>query len=277
MKIETTFKIFAILSPFIAASLTYFLSVKSKKKDIDIEKEKELNTILSNLLNVWHYLTRLESISEIISNKNQDYIFPKEYLPGIILNTDYINDNCFRELDESNLLLKKYDPIIYYRLEGIGKNIDSIRQQLIMPFFNNPKLSSELITMGTKTLLEDTLKVIEENLEMVAEQISKKTTKKIKGFIDDYVNKETENLLQELDQKYYELMIPLMPENETKPTFEEFKELSKTSEFKEMQQIQMKIALEGTLTEALDIIANNPNVTTEELLLGIEKATHNNI
>lgn len=251
--------------------------MKSKKKDIDIEKEKELNTILSNLLNVWHYLTRLESISEIISNKNQDYIFPKECLPGIILNTDFINDNCFRELDESNLLLKKFDPIIYYRLEGIGKNIDSIRQQFIMPFFNNPKLSSELITMGTKTLLEDTLKDIEENLEMVAEQISKKTTKKIKRFIEDYVNKETENLLQELDQKYYELMIPLMPENETKPTFEEFKELSKTSEFKEMQQIQMKIALEGTLTEALDIIANNPNVTTEELLLGIEKATHNNV
>lgn len=227
-------------------------------------------------MNVWHYLTRLKSISEIVSTKNETSIFLKEYLPAIVLKMDFINDNCFEELDKSSCMLKKYDPIVYYKLDGVGKNINSLRKQFIMPFFKNPKLNSELFTAGTNTLLEEILKDIEENLKMVSEEISKKTTIKIEEFIQDYSNKETKNILLELDKQYYEIMAPLITENGIKPTFEEFKELSKTSEFKEIQQVQMKILNDGTLSEALDLISKNPNISPNEFLIGIEKATHNN-
>lgn len=139
-----------------------------------------------------------------------------------------------------------------------------------MPFFNNVKLSDELKSAGTKTILNETLKDIEEYLEIVAKQINRKTTKEIREFIDTYLEKNTVKTLEELDQKYYEMMIELLPKNENKLTFEEFKELSKTDEFKQMQQMQMKVALDGTLEDALEIIANNPDISTEELFNGLE-------
>lgn len=268
---ETTFKIFALLSPFIAAALTYFLSIKGKKKDIDIEKEKELNTILSNLLNVWHYLSQFESINEIISNEKIESIFPKEYLPGIMLNTSFLNDNCFKELDSSNEQLKKYDPITYYKLEGLGNAFNSLRKQYIMPFFNNSKLSNEFKSLGTQTLLNDTLRNIEENLEIVANKINKKTAKEVTEFIENYTTRDPKNILKELNQKYYEMMVQDIFPNGQKPTFEEFKEICKTDEFKQIQQMQMKIIIDGKLTEVLNVISNNPDISIEELTSEIEK------
>jgi hypothetical protein len=268
--IETTFKIFALLSPFIAASLTYFLGIKGKNKDIDIEKEKELNTILANLLTVWHYLTRLQALGEIMSNNKIESIFPKEFLPAIILNTGILNDECFRKLDESNEQLKKYDPITYYRLEGTGNSYDSLRKKYIMPFFNNLKLGQELKRSGTQGLLNETVKDIEEFLEVVSQQINKKTAKKIKEFIETNSSKETAITLEKLDQQYYEMMMNTIPDGELRPNFKEFKEACKTDESQKMLQRQMKILIDGKVNDALEILGENPEISMEELLNALD-------
>lgn len=198
-------------------------------------------------------------------------MFPKQALPVIILNTGVLNDKCFRELDKSNNLLKKYDPITYYKLEGLGKTLNSLRKQQIMPFLMTPNLNKDIVIGGTENLLNETLQDIEDNLEMVAEQINKKTTKRIKKFIDDYLNKDNNELLEEIDLRYYEMITQLLPKEIEKPSFDEFKESSGSEEFQKMQEIQMQILIDSSLEQALGVLANNPGISGEYLLNEIKK------
>ncbi|WP_028375350.1 hypothetical protein [Leeuwenhoekiella sp. MAR_2009_132] len=251
--------------------MTYFLGIKSKRKDIDIEKEKELNTILSNLLNVWHYLTKLESLSRIFSDDKIETILPKKYLPGLILNTEFINDDCFKDLDEANNQLKKYDPITYYQLEGVGKRLDSLRKQFLLPFFKTPNFEDQVLNTGSEVLIDEILKDIEEYLRIVAKQISKKTAKEINNYIDVYLQKDFTEVLREIDKKYYEIFISLIPKNEYVPNFKDFMELSKTSDFKEMIEVQMKVFFSGGTEEAINLFKENPNISIDEYIDKLER------
>lgn len=190
-------------------------------------------------------MTRIESVLEIISSDAKETIFPKKYLPGIILNTVFLNDECFKELESSVVLLKKYDPITYYKLEGFGNNLNLIRKQYILPFFDNDKLEENIVQSGAGILLNESLKDVEDYLEIVSKQINRNVYKKIMDFIDDYLEKEVNQTLKELDEKYYEMMMDLIPPEINKPSFEEFKKSANSDEFKQMQEVQMKVAIEG--------------------------------
>ena len=257
--------IFNLISPFIAAFLTYILLIKGKKKDIDLEGKKELNTIISNLLNIWHYLTRIDSVIGIISEKEMKTLYPKRYLPNILLNTGLLKDGCFREFEESNNLLKKYDPITYYRLEGLGQGQEVLNKNYIMPFFSNSKLDIEVIS-ASRPLLKRMLSDVEDGLYIVAERISKNMVKEVKSFILKNSKIDTKESIEELDLTYYEMMMDVLPKEIEIPSFEEFKNLIENDEeFRKIQEVQMEIALGNGLNEYLDIISRNPNISMEDL------------
>lgn len=271
MKQEIAFKIFTIIAPFIAAILTYFFSIRGKRKEVDLEKEKELNTVLANLLNVWDHLTRFESVIEIISEETRKSLLPKEFLPALILKSNFLNDSSFNELDRSIELLKKYDPITYYLLDGVGKDLSYIRQKILIPFFKMSNLSGNKISIGTSKILDEALNDIEDNLVLVAENLGRKMKKRISLFINDYLEKDTDAVLNELDQKYYEMMMNFIPDEIDKPTFEQFKTISDTEEFQQIKQVQLKVALQDSLEHVLEIFSEHPNISIQELSEQLEK------
>ena len=263
--------IFSILSPFIASGLTYYFGIKNKEREIDIEKMKELNVVLSNLLNVWHYLTRIESIIDIKSNDEVSTTFPKKYISILIFNSDILDESCFSELDESMSKLKKYDPIIYYKLEGLGRKVDWMRNQYIAPFLKNLELSDEIIVKSIRPLLDDILDDVEDYLNIVSDSLGNKTSNQVKDFVDEHLSRDVTETLEEFDRKYYEIIIGFIPEEMEKPSFQEFRMLGDNQEFQEFQEIQCKLLFEGKLEELIDVTNKNPELSLKEISQIINK------
>src|SRR4030042_7051936 len=94
-QMDTLEKIFILLSPFLSAYLVYLFAIKGRRKETDFQKEEDLNVILSNLLLVWHYLTRIENLIEILKSDDSKSLVPKKYFPVIVLKTGFLNDKCF--------------------------------------------------------------------------------------------------------------------------------------------------------------------------------------
>lgn len=264
---ETTLKIFAVISPFLSAYIVYLFMLKGKRKDIDIQKETELNVVLSNLLLVWNYLSRIEIVINILNNEDSKSVIPKKHFPFIVLETGYLNEKCFSQLDNSIDVLKKYDPIIFFRLEGIGNVYDKIRKDYVLPFLKNPETQKELITVGAGTILNDTLDDIEEFLEIVSSKLSPETLSEVRNFIQTHRDTHEQETIDEINMRFYNLILQILPDNNNKkPTFDEFvKEASESEEFKSLIDIQLSIVANKTLPEFLDIIAIDPNITMENL------------
>ena len=177
-------EIFEKISPILLIVIGYYLGNRGKKVDVDIQKIKELNVVLSNMLDTWYYLNKLSELLHFQDEKNNNLIFPKEYLPFISLRSGVLNDSCFVELEESITSLKQYDPIIYFELEGIGKKFDFIRTNYIMPFLKSSQKGNLQSTKISRVFLDNLLNDIEQNLRETAKQISKKTYQKIEDKIE---------------------------------------------------------------------------------------------
>lgn len=150
---ETFDNVWTYLSPVIASFLTYFIVVKGKKKDVDIEKTKKLNIVISDLLDVWSYLGKLENLSNL--NKT-DLPIPFKILPRVLLNYKSLNEKSFKDLKNSISLLKEYDPITYYELSGLGYRFDEIKTNFILPFLNVQN-QSELNKKISDTHIQETI------------------------------------------------------------------------------------------------------------------------
>ena len=269
---DNAIKIFTLLSPFIAVYLVYILGIKGKRKDTDFEKEKELNTVLSNLLLVWNYLTRIEVVIDLMADDNPNSIVPKKYYPVIILQTGILNDKCFQELDSSINLLKKYDPLIFFKLEGIGNTLHTLHIKYIMPFFKNPNTQSDLIDQGAGTVLNETLTDLEEQLEMVAGKINSDTLAQVRTYIQNHLDRDDQEILTEINTKYYELMMQVIPETfGKKTTLAEFIELAKSEEYKKVFEFQFDIVANNTLEDVLDIVAKHPDFSIDEVQVELER------
>jgi len=269
---DTVIKIFTLFSPFIAAYIVYLLGIKGKRKETDIQKEKELNIVLSNLLMVWHYLSKIDTVVGLLKSPNPNSIVPPKYYPVIILQTSILNDKYFQELDNSVDVLKKYDPILFYKLEGIGNSLDTIRKKFILPFFKNPDTNSEMITAGAGTLVTVTLKDIEDYLEMVAGKLNADTLAQVRTYIHDHLNSDNEEIVKETNEKYYELMMQIIPDSVgQKPTLDEFVEFAKTDEYKKIVEMQFDIVANDTLEDFIDIVTNNPDISMEQAQAVLDK------
>lgn len=258
--------IWTYLSPVIASFLTYFIAVKGKKKDVDIEKVKKLNIVISNLLDVWNYLGKLENLSDL--NKTNLPI-PFKILPRILLNSKSLNEKSFKDLENSISLLKEYDPITYYELSGLGHRFDEIKTNFILPFLN-AKNQSELNRKISDTYIKDTIKDIEEYLLSVSKHLGYKTSKRIKKKINESLKNNIEETRKELIESYYDFIMTLVPENEQKPTLEEFEKELNSPESKAILEEQMELFTNIDLGQIMSVVAENPYASVEEVKRTLE-------
>jgi hypothetical protein len=269
---EKAERIFILLSPFLSAFLVYFFAIKGKRKETDIQKEKELNTILSNLLSVWFYLTRIETVIKLLREENTKSIVPKKYFPFIIFKGGFLNDKCFFELDNSIEVIKKYDPLLFFKLEGLGNSYDIVRKKFILPFLKNPNNKPEFIDSTAGLFLNETLDELEGYMETVAKHINRDTLMKVRTYINDHLDSIDNDLVEEINEKFYDLIFQMMPDSlGEKPTFEQFVELSKTNEFKMAMEIPLELIANDTLEGFIELISENPNISIEQIQSELQK------
>jgi len=261
-----TFQIVAIISPFVAVLLTYFLSIKKARKDIDFDKEKVLNSVLSDLLNTRFTVTRVKLINDLYSNKKIETIFPKESLLQFAMSSGLIEMKSFKELEDSILKLKEYDALIYYRIEGIGANFEQIHEKFVSPLMK--VLYEEEIKStegGVYLLIKDTLESLEDNILKISTILNKRTEKEVLSILDKKNNEsDLEDYIKQIEQAYFEWMAPLLKPEESM-TFDEFKEFSKSESFGEMVKLQLAVAKLGDLEGFINCIKNNPNASMSEI------------
>lgn len=253
--------IWTYLSPVIASFLTYFIAVKEKKKDVDIEKVKKLNIVISNLLDVWNYLGKLENFSDL---KKSDLPIPFKIIPHILLSSKSFNDKSFKELESSISLLKEYDPVTYYELSGIGNRFNEIKNNFILPFLNAQN-QNDLNKKISETYIKDTIEEIEEYLISISKHLGYRTSRRIKKKINKHLETNVEETKKELIENYYDFMMTLIPKNQKKPTLEEFEKELNSQETKEMFDEQMEIFTNADFGQIMNIVAENPYISVEEM------------
>lgn len=264
---EITFKIIAVISPFIASGLTYFLGIKKTRKEIDLKKERVMNKVLADLLNSMRTVSQLKLFGEL-SNFKADTIFPLEQLPQLILSSELINLHHFEELENSVSELKEYDAVNYYYLEGIGRDFETLHNNYLSPILkagdfdiNNPKTRNPLFK-----LIDDTIDSLEEQTFNISEMLNSKVNEETIKIIAKIKEKgDLVKMVKDVELYYFEFMSPFLIENEP-ITFGEFKEFSKTEDFKEILQIQLLVAKSGKLKECIEIVQSNPHISFEELM-----------
>lgn len=256
--------IITIASPFIASYLTYLYAIKGKQKESDQLKRDELNTVLSHLLVVWNYLTRIELTCRLKFDDDIKLPIPKEYLPIVLLKSGILSDNSFEELESSIKNLKKHDPISFYELEGIGRKLDYLKKTFIVPFVKG-KSNSEF----NKTLSDKYLKIAIEEIEDFINSISKsigkavriKSSEKLKRNIEN----DIENIKTEIMQQYYDLFIVLSPDKNI--TFDQFSSEIEKPEIQDLMERQFEMIKSIDIENVMESIANNPNISIEQVAM----------
>jgi hypothetical protein len=256
--------IISVFSPFISAFLVYYFGIKGKRKETELQKEHELNNILSNLLLVWHFLTRIEIVIEILKDKKSNSIVPKRFFPVIVFKTGFLNDNCFLDLDKSIDVLKKYDPILFYKLEGIGNSFDTMRKKFILPLISNSENDTVQQTNAAETLNIEILTDVEKYLKIVAKKIGLNTFMKVRKYINEHLSGSNENFMEEINQYFYEIIIQMIPDElGPKPSYEDFVKQLSTDEYKDLIESQLELLLNNGF-ENLNVLIENQNISIEE-------------
>ena len=257
-----------ILVAILASYLTYLFSIKNLNRTTDLDRIRELNKVLADILRVWHNLTLIEKTLEIIMSDSKDLIIPKKYLPMILFKQGYIHDGCFEDLNNSLHDLKKYDPITYYRLDNLGSQFSKIKSDYIMPFFNEKLLENDLetIDIGAGTILNKTLEQIEETIDLIADLIrNKKVAKDVDEIVDNYLDSDEEEFIKEINTNIYEYLLDILPDELNDISFDDFMKYARTDEFKRIIEVQFKAIANGNFQKMIDIISDNPNMSMEEL------------
>lgn len=252
-------------TPIMLLIAGFYFGNKSKKVDVNLEKIKELNIVLANMLNSWHYLNKLSEVLHFQENESSTLIFPRKFLPLISLKSGTLNDNCFQELEQSIKFLKQYDPICYFELEGVGKKFDFVKTNYIIPFLissENENLSNEISRVFLDKLLND----IEQHLRETAKQISKKTYQKIETKIQTLLCTDFKKLNEEFNYEYYEILLPWFKKNHNKNlTYEEFLIEFKKPEIQNELQRQFELIAKNGMEKVLSVLVESPYLSIEEL------------
>lgn len=254
-----------LLSPIIAAALVYWFGNKSKKQDIDNQKTKELNIILANMLNCLFYLNKLSEVLKFSEDQKDDLLFPIRFLPFIVLKSETLNDNCFNELDNSIEMLKQYDPISHFELEGIGRKIDYVKKTYIIPFVENSNKDSVTAQKFSITFLDKLSDEIEEKIKHTAKLISNETLKKVEKKIEQISVSNNEEMRQEFNQEYYQFVLSILPNDVQKPTIDGLLEAFKDPEIRIQIETEFEFIAKNGMQTLTNLIAQNPDVTIEQL------------
>lgn len=260
----TIFQVITIISPFIASYLTYLFVVKSKIKDVDIEKERHLHTTLSFLLMIWHDLRTLKSLIYVLRDKSENLIFPKKIFSVFVLGKNLLSEDKFKGLKESIEGIKKYDAITYFYLEGAGEDLNEIKTKYIFPFLEIDNIDDYLIEVSAGRFIDDAIENYEGYIVDVASLINNKTKKKVKLKIIDSKKEDRTSIINELNINYYQYMLSIIPEGTKKPSYDEFLEEFKTEEFQKIIELQIDVFKNNGLSNLLKVVSENPNIPIEE-------------
>ncbi len=250
-----------VITPFIAAYLTYKYAIKSKLKDYDIQKKQELNCVISNLMIVWHFSTRLETIAAIKYNPDIDLPISKQHISFLVLNSGLFNDEIFADLDKSIENLKKHDPISFYELEGIGARFEFLKKNFLSPMLKS-RSNSPVNKILSDKYLKETLSQIEDHIEIIAGRIDCEFQKELINKIHREPEKEIEEFRSDILLWIYDLVLVSQPNH---VTFEEFMEEVKKPEVQEMINSQLTLVSESNLEQLLNQVFENPEISIEEL------------
>lgn len=213
-----------LIGPCVGAIIAYWFGIRGKKTEINLNKNKELNTILSNMLNVWHYYKKIEQFSELSTNTASKLIFPKSILPIILLRTGILNEKCFSDLDTSIEEMKGYDPVIYFEIEGLGKKYEYFKENFLLPFIEgnskNDQMQAVFETAG-KEYLRNAINDIQIHLMNISKNVSSDLSSRInQKIVVNIFNLENE--VEELNQDFYRLVTAVLPK-EINLSYEQFK------------------------------------------------------
>ncbi|RZN80606.1 MAG: hypothetical protein EVB11_11515 [Winogradskyella sp.] len=263
---NTIIQITAIISPFLASFLTYKFAIKSKFKDVDIEKERHLHTTLSYLLTIWHDLKTLKSLTYILKDKSEDLLFPKRLFSEIILNEKLLNQDKFDGLKHSIEGVKKYDAITYFHLEGFGENLKDIKTRFIFPFLKVENIKDSLIDISAGKLIDQSIEEYEAVIIKIASLINNRTKKILINKITDSKKEDAKSVINELNINYYQNIMSGIPENEVRPSYDEILKEFKPEELQKISELQIDIFKNNGMQKILKIVSENPDISVEEMI-----------
>jgi len=265
-----------IISSMLGASIIYWFSIKGKKQDVDFQKNKELNIVLSNMLDTWHYLNKINELLKFQEDSNTDSIYPMKYLPLIVLKSGNLNDSCFGELEKSIVTLKQYDPLAYHNLEGIGRKFGHIKSNFILPFLTTKYKHNNVSKIISRTFLDNLLKDIEEHLTETAKLISRETLHKIEKKIEINFEKDFDKVKEDLNNWFYDFVCLALPEGHKMPTKEELKAEMNNQEVQDQMLTHFESIANSNITLLCHVVTENPAISIEELAHTIENHSSEN-
>lgn len=248
-----------------AVIIAYFLGLKGKKADVDIQKNRELNVVLSNLISSWEHLQKLSELQQFFEDEKDDLIFPKQYLPFVAFQTGAFDEKPFEDLGNSIEMLKQYDPVAYYNLNGINKKFDFIRSNYIIPFLESAQKSNNQIKEFNRSSIDRILNDIEENMRYTSKLVSKQTYEKVQKIIEVNAENGFEERKREINQEYYELIVSSIPKHNKRPSYEEILELYKMPEAQKQMQSEFDLIVKNGIGNVVKLINENPNLSIEEI------------
>lgn len=251
------------MAAFIAAYGTYRFGIKGKLKDTDLQRTRVLNMVLSDLLIVWHYLTKLEDFAYMKHEDSVVFPLPKKFISSIALHSSLLNDGCFEDLEKSVSALKEYDPLSYYKLEGVGKRFAFLKQSFILPLLK-ANTNAELNKTVSNRYLTEVMKEMEEHISTISKQINRKLHQDIKKKLKRVVGEGIDELKDELFQLMYQLMTKLSPD--LFPSYETFVQEMSRPELQKFLEEQFVVLDQVNISSLLDRFAENPDFSLEELL-----------
>lgn len=255
-----------LVCALLGSGLTYLFTIKGKQKDIDNQKYAEINNIISNLLVIWEELTRIDDIFTLKSNRESPVSFLLDYVFIYVSKLNLSNLEIYQELDDSVKNLKKYDPVSFYELEGLGKKLEFIKVNIINPL---SKSSSINLADLTTTHLSKTIIGVEEHIL----NLSKKVDKKVRKLILEKLNRhDVEEMEEIILQEFYCQISNLTPVG----TYEEFKVELKSDEAKEAIRQTFAVLDLTNIGDFMKLISDNPSISMEEFQKIIETESQNN-
>ena len=264
--LDSLYKAFTILSPFITLLLAYLFGILGKRKDIELETEKQLNRITSSLLKVWFQLTRVDMMIKDISNNesSSSKIIPAEFIPMYIFNSKILDKNSFVQLDEDIEPLKSFDPATYFYLEGLGRRNQHFHDEFVLPILSKPQLGDTMIVASATPIVQELLDEFEISLEMVVKLLRRRKRGRVKKLLKDYSKRQASGEVNKMEKEYFELVKQMIPGDQAELSFEDFREklLNEPSFRKELDE-KVKYFLSSSFKDLLDTLSEDENDNNE--------------
>lgn len=266
----------SILTIVASSYAAFHFGMRGKRREIDLSKNKELNVVLSNLLLVWEYLTALENLLKIMKQPHEKSIIPLKYYPAIIKNMGKLNELCFTEFEASVALLKQYDPVIYFEIQGFGRSSDDFLKKFINPVLFSSEIDSSMVVATVEMPLIDIIERCEDLLELVAKLQSSQILADVRDFISSHRERDFEAILESSNNDYFQYFLRCFPDfAEMNPTIDDFIEFARSEEYKEVVDVQMFILVHGLMQEYIDLFQLNPEISPSEMLECLKKIAVN--